>query len=116
MATLLGGSPTASKHALKKMMQPVPEEDKDDISYTGEEAASSSGGQEDSSSDEIAKNETRLVHYSKVLVVTVIVVVAVVIGFVTLTFVKQQEESTYQNHVSISLLFSISSFKSSSYL
>lgn len=105
MTSLLGKNSGSSRHALQ-MMQSVPEEDmkNENISYTGEEAASSSDGHDDSDSVEIASNETRLVHYSKVLVVGVIVIVAIIIGFITLTFVKQQEESTYRAHVSKALL------------
>lgn len=58
------------------------------------------GGPSEDKPEEIAKRETRMVNYSKTLVVAVIVLVATLIGIITFLFIRGQEESDYTKQVS----------------
>ena len=53
----------------------------------------------DNGASEIGSKETRMVNYSKVLVVSVIVVVAIAIGVTTHKFVSGQEAKNHKKQV-----------------
>lgn len=102
-------SPTASE-AMKKAQQEEQQEISDHPSIsaaeedksTSDEGTSTSNKQnkdESTSSFQLAKKESNLVAYSKILVVGVIILVAACIGAVTYEVIHNQEKSTYESKV-----------------
>ena len=73
-----------------------------DASGNASVESGSTGGEERLSSTDnvpLAQKETRMVNYSKVLVVVVILVMASAIGLVTYQYVSSQEENGFKKQV-----------------
>ena len=80
--------------------------DEDGFDDEKEEGTETGGGDErlSSSADaapKLGQKETLYVNYSKVLVVVVILVMASAIGWITYTYVSNQEDNAFQKQVRI---------------
>lgn len=75
------------------------EQDRSTSDDEGTSTSNKQGKDDSTSSFQLAKNESDLVAYSKILVVVVIILVAASIGAVTYVVIHNQEKSTYESKV-----------------
>ena len=87
--------------SLHDSMNPIHEDVDSDMSKGGHESQTDDRlSNSAEKAPEIGSKETRMVNYSKVLVVAVIVIVAAAIGVATFKFVSDQERDDHTKQVS----------------
>lgn len=92
-----------SSAVVDTVMKPVLEEfDDEDRSFEEGQKSSTGRAEEEESSEsfQLARRETTLVKFSKVMVIVVIFLVAMGVATATYLFVKGQEHSAYESTVS----------------
>ena len=103
MKSLLKNRAQHQSSAVDSFMKPVLEASQEDFSDEEEARQSSTGDtppEESSESFQLAKRETAMIKYSKILVVVVIFVLAIVVSSLTYVFVRHIEHNDYKSSVS----------------